>query len=34
MFGLLLNAVGWALIAAVLWLVFDALLERLLPTDI
>ena len=33
-FGLFLNAVGWALIAVVLWVIFDALLERLLPTDI
>jgi hypothetical protein len=33
-FGLLLNAVAWAVIAAVLWLVFDAILERPLPTAI
>ncbi|MGH2481921.1 MAG: hypothetical protein ACRDHW_19890 [Ktedonobacteraceae bacterium] len=32
--GSLLNAVGWAFIAAILWLIFDAILERFLPADI
>jgi hypothetical protein len=34
MFGFVLSAFGCALIASILWFVFDRLLERLIPTDI
>jgi hypothetical protein len=33
-FGFVLSALGWALIASLLWVVFDRLLERFLLKDI
>jgi predicted permease len=29
-FGFVLNAVGWALVVSILWMIFDRLLEKLL----